>query len=160
MKKFLLCVLVLAALFSPLCSARAKTSDTLVALDFRLTGLDNKAYSLADYKGKGNVLLFFWTTWCPFCREELKKLNAKSAELAKDNITVLAVNVGEPREKVERYIGANDVKFTVLFDEDTTVSDTYGIMGVPTFFLVNKIGMVVFSNNYFPDDYKGILPKN
>ncbi|MCX5711052.1 MAG: TlpA disulfide reductase family protein [Candidatus Omnitrophica bacterium] len=160
MKKFLLCVLVVAVVLSPACFAWAKNNNTLVALDFRLSGLDQKTYSLSDYKGKSNVLLFFWTTWCPFCRNEIKKLSARSVELVKDGIVVLAINVGEPKEKVERYTSANGVRFPVLFDEDTTVSDTYGIMGVPTFFLVGKNGMVVFSDNYFPDDYKGILPKN
>ena len=160
MKKLLLCVLVLAAIFSPVSFVQAKNNGTLTALDFRLSGLDQKIHSLSDYKGKNNVLLFFWTTWCPFCRKEIKKLNDRSEELAKDGIMVLGINVGEPRAKVEKYIEKNGIKLPILLDEDTVVSDTYGIMGVPTFFLVDKSGVVIFSDNYFPDDYKNIMPKN
>ena len=80
-------------------------------------------------------------------------------ELTKEGIVVLGINVGEPKEKVERYAAMNGIKLTILLDEDNRVSDTYGIMGVPTFLLVNKSGMVIFDDNYFPDDYKSIMSK-
>jgi len=160
MKRLLLCIIVIAAVISSVSFAQARSSNAFVALDFKLSGLDQKTYSLSEYKGKSDVLLFFWTTWCPFCRGEIRRLSARSSEMAKDGIVVLAINVGEPRGKVERYINAHSIKLPVLLDEDTMLSDIYGIMGVPTFLLVDKNGMVVFSDNRFPDNYKGILPKD
>ena len=55
-------------------------------VDFSLQDLNGKTVSSADFKGKP-VIMFFWATWCPYCRVEIPVLAKKYNEI-KENITV------------------------------------------------------------------------
>lgn len=136
-----------------------KTETPETAANFTLLDLNNKEFSLSEFKGKP-VILFFWTTWCPYCRKELKELNSMQSELLKDGIQVAAINVDEPLDKVRKFFGNTPFSYRVLLDTDTKVADAYGILGVPTYFLINKDGRIVFANHYFPEkEYKDLILK-
>ena len=122
------------------------------APQFQLQDLNDQAFFLSDYKDKQAVILFFWTTWCPYCREELKALNKQYAELAKDAIKVLAINVGEPKYKVDNFTKNYNLALRVLLDKDSTVADAYDLMGVPSYFVINKAGQIVSTGTRFPKD--------
>jgi len=160
MRKLVFCALVLAISLASISCSQARDSGPVAAEDFTLSDINGNNVSLSDYKGKSNVLLFFWTTWCPFCRQELKKMNSEASTLADDGIQVLTINVGESRSKVARYLEANSIIFKALLDEDSAVASSYEIMGFPTFFLLDKNGAVIFSDNYFPENYNNIIPKD
>jgi peroxiredoxin len=127
-------------------------SGVNLEMDFSLQGLNNKTFILSDYRGKKPVLLFFWTTWCPFCRNEIKALNEQHSQLKKEGWEVFAINVGEPVYKIENFIQRQGLSFEVLLDKDSRVSADYNVRGVPTYFLVNKKGEVIFEGNSFPQD--------
>jgi len=136
-----------------------QTKGGELATDFTLSDLENRAISLFDFKGKP-IILFFWTTWCPYCRGELKQLNALQAQFAKSNTEVLAINIEEPAEKVLSFVKNNPVYYKVLLDEDAAVSGDYGVMGVPTYVFIDKEGRTVSSGNYFsPSKYKNIISR-
>ncbi|MFH0913042.1 MAG: TlpA disulfide reductase family protein [Candidatus Omnitrophota bacterium] len=127
------------------------------AIDFTLLDLNSKAVSLSDFKGKPRIL-FFWTTWCPYCRGELKQLNALQAELAKSNTEVLAINIEEPAEKVRRFMENNPFYYRVLLDTDAAVSADYAVMGVPTYVFIDKEEHIAATSHYFsPSKYKNIV---
>ena len=67
-----------------------------------LNDLSGQAVDISSYKGKP-VVLFFWTTWCPYCRQELKKLNQQYPLMVKEGIVILGVNVNETENKVRRF---------------------------------------------------------
>lgn len=119
---------------------------------FQLKSLDGKAVSLTDYLGKKTVVLIFWTTWCPYCREQLKQLNERLPELTKKGIEILAIDVGETKNKVENFAKSHSLSLQILLDEDNTVSDAYGLMGVPTYFAIDLSGQIVSVANQFPED--------
>ncbi len=129
------------------------------APQFQLNDSSGSSVSLSDYKGRQPVLLFFWTTWCPYCRKELQDLNNSYAvKMQSDGIQVLAVNVGESAGKVSGYIGNNKVTLRVLLDQNSDVAYDYHLVGVPTFVLIDNSGEIVFMNNYFPyDSYRKLL---
>ncbi|MBP7836018.1 MAG: TlpA family protein disulfide reductase [Candidatus Omnitrophica bacterium] len=130
------------------------TADLKKAPDFQLADLNDKTISLSDYQGKQAVVLFFWTTWCPYCRTELKTLNAEFANLAKDSIALLAINVGEPKYKVENFVNSRNLSFTVLLDRDSLGAEAYDLLGVPAYFVIDRSGRIVSEGSRFP---KGIL---
>ena len=160
MKKIFLIILALSLVQNFLFAAqplRTETPET--AINFTLLDLENKEFSLSDFKSKP-VILFFWTTWCPYCRKELKQLNTMHAELLKNGVELAVVNVEEPADKVQRFIQSHPFSYRVLLDRDAKVAQVYGVLGVPTYFFINKEGRIVFNDYEFPQkNYKDIILK-
>jgi peroxiredoxin len=121
------------------------------AINFSLPDLDGKQVSLSDFKDKP-VFLFFWTTWCPYCREALKDMNDAYEELKKEGLDVLAINVGEHQDKVAKFAKGYNLKYKILIDVDTAVSEEYEILGVPTYIIIGKKGNITFRGYRFPKD--------
>jgi len=156
-KKYLAAIFFLVFVLS--CGRTPKSAEALSpAPDFKLNSLNQEEITLSSYKDKKPVLLIFWTTWCPFCRTQLKLLNKKYPELAADNLEILAINVGEPYQKVESFAKSYALLYRVLLDPDSQAARSYRILGVPTYFLINKSGFIVFQDTYFPEDeYKNLI---
>ena len=132
--------------------------DLEKAPNFQLPGTHQEILSLADYaKLRQPVLLFFWTTWCPYCQKELGVLNNSYALLHKDGVKLLAIDSGEMVDKVRDFTSRMLLSYKVAVDADSNVTRDYDIIGVPTYVLVNKSGKIVFKDNYFPQDYKDLL---
>ena len=142
-------VIFLALAFTRQAQAALKPGD--LAMDFKLQDLNQGTVSLSDYKGKP-VLLFFWTTWCPFCRTGLKELLKLQPELKQKQLQLLTLNAGEPAEKVKSFAQSFGLNFTVLLDKGLTVSEAYDVLGVPTYVLIDKNGLIIFADHYFPKD--------
>ncbi|MFA6384591.1 MAG: TlpA disulfide reductase family protein [Candidatus Omnitrophota bacterium] len=122
------------------------------SVDFTRPDLAGKTYQLSSYRGKQPVLLFFWTTWCPFCLSKLKDLNTGYMDLEKKGLALLAVNVGERRTGVEKLARAYAIKYTILLDQEGAVADEFRIVGVPTFILIDKKGVIRYNGNEYPED--------
>ena len=120
--------------------------DPLVsAPDFTLENMDGDKLSLSDFHGQV-VMLNFWATWCPPCRREIPSMESIYQDLGKDGFVVLAVNEFEDPDHVFAYTGqlSVDPTFPVLFDRDSTVSQLYGVKGLPTTVLIDKQGKMVY----------------
>lgn len=150
--------ILIFALFLILQNQTLLAKEAYLALDFRLPDLNQNTINLSEYKDKQPVLLFFWTTWCPFCLRQLKVLNDKSEEIRGYDLEVLAINIGENPNRVARFAKINRLFFKVLLDLDNTVAESYGILGVPTYILVDKSGRVIYQDNTFPP-YKKLLKR-
>ena len=140
-------------------NVKASEKGDFATPDFELPDTNNDMVKLGDYKGRQPVLLFFWTTWCPFCRKELNMLNTKYASLAKDNVVVLAVNIGESPAALNAFLKSYQLVFRMLLDKDSVAATNFNLVGVPTYILVNKEGAIVFQDNFFPSAYKNLVSK-
>ena len=127
------------------------------APDFLLSGVDSETVSMSDYKGKEAVIVFFWTTWCRFCRSELKEMDKIYDTLQGDGIRLISINIGESKITVDRYRKDLGLKFPIFLDGDSYIAHLYDVLGVPTFVLVNKEGDIVLRKHSFPRNYKDIL---
>jgi peroxiredoxin len=122
-----------------------------------LYDLQGNEVRLSDFKGKP-LIICFWATWCPSCRREIRKLNNLYAELDSSGIKVLAINVGERKAKIDRFLRSYPVGFKVLQDRDGDCAFFYGIVGIPAFLLIDRKGKVRLERYYFPkDEYKQLL---
>ncbi|WP_129729652.1 redoxin domain-containing protein [Ectobacillus funiculus] len=115
------------------------------APDFELHALDGSKVKLSDLKGK-KVILNFWATWCPPCRQEVPEMQT-FYEKHKEDVVILAVNAtalstGETKEKVKSFASQYGVTFPILFDSTSEVSDTYRIMVLPTSYFVDTKGVI------------------
>jgi thiol-disulfide isomerase/thioredoxin len=116
------------------------------APDFSLTSIDNQQVKLSDLKGKV-VVLDFWATWCPPCRESLPKLNQLSADtgLGGRGLKVLAINAQESAPDVNGFIRSNHYTLPVLLDPDGSVERAYGADSLPTTIVVGRDGTVKYA---------------
>lgn len=133
-------------------------ANTAFCGDLILNDLKSKPVNLSSLQGKPSIL-FFWTTWCPYCRAELRALNKMSPQMEKEGVAVFAVNVGEAGYKVERFLKDYEINIRVLLDKDGRAAEKYEIMGVPTYIFLNKNGQVASLEHSMPADYKSLLLK-
>ena len=116
--------------------------ERVPSVDFTLSRLEGGSVSLSDYAGSV-VLLNFWATWCPPCREELPSMVRLQEELGSDNFTILAVSLREERDVVESFMDEHDFELPVLLDPSGSVGMQYGVRGIPTSYVVDREGRVV-----------------
>lgn len=153
---FVLC-LVLCFNFSA-CSFSQESYENNKAADFTLQELSGKNISLGDFKGKG-VILFFWATWCPHCRNALLVLDSEYKNMASADIKLLAIDIGEPKAVVENFKQKYSIKYPILLDSSGSVAHEYGVLGVPTFVVISQKGTIVSFSNSLPDNYKELVLK-
>ena len=129
------------------------------APDFKLPDLDGKTVSLSEFKGKQPVLIYFWATWCPSCKEVKPELVKLRERLKAEDLAMLAVNVGhrDPLERVKSYQKANPIPLTVLYDDGTEVTQRYGVRGIPYFVVVSKAGDVIYKDHELPQDIRSLM---
>lgn len=97
--------------------------------------------ALQDYLGDKVVVLDFWATWCPPCRQAMPMMEELAEEHA-DKMTVLAINQGEPQTKVQEYLEETGLKPTVVMDPQGEIGNQYGVSGYPTFVIINTQGQI------------------
>jgi len=127
---------------------------------FALSTLTKETVKLSEYRGKESAIIFFWATWCPHCRTALEDLNSRANEIQKQGIKIILVDVGEQKSQVKDYAQQHQVTLDIFLDEESSVASDYSILGVPTFFLVNKEGIIKSVKHALPEDYQSILTKN
>lgn len=120
------------------------------APDFSLTDLQGQVYKLSSRKGKP-ILIFFGTTWCPSCRSELPVFKKIYETYAGRGLEVIYVNIMESRAKVVKFARTNSLSFKILLDESGDVATVYGVVGVPTFVLVDKEGKIIKTSHATAD---------
>lgn len=114
-----------------------------LAPDFLLKSLGGPKVSLNDYKGR-YVLVNFWATWCIPCKMEMPSLEELHKRFPDEKLAVLPISNDMFGEKVVRpYVEANEFSFTILFDPTLKVSNRYGVVTLPTTFLVDPDGKII-----------------
>ena len=89
------------------------------------------------------VLLNFWATWCPPCREEIPDLVELQAKHQNDSFTVLGVDVGESGSKVGAFAEKMKMNYPLLLDSEMQVAESYKVVGIPTSLLVTPEGTIL-----------------
>jgi len=107
---------------------------------FKLQDLAGSEVSLEQYKGK-LVILDFWQTSCGPCRYTMPMLDELQEEYS-GILSVLAINLQEPKELVRNYILEQNLHSRVLLDEDSSVGNRYGTYAIPMQFLIDQDGIV------------------
>lgn len=138
---------------------QANAADTPVgykvgnsAPEFKLNGLNGKAYSLSALRKKGHVFVVFWAVECVYCFAHIKAFNQAHDDF-KDKLTIAAINIGgEYPVEVAEYVKDNQLKYLVLSERlnNLDVAEQYHVLGTPTIVLVSPQGKILFYGHRMP----------
>lgn len=122
-----------------------KLKKPVKAPSFSLPDMDGELHKLQQYKGKV-IMLNFWATWCPPCRREMPSMEAVYQTFKGEPFVVIAINEWESEEIVFPYLGQLDVfpTFPILFDQNGDLSKSYNVKGLPTTFIIDTKGQIVY----------------
>lgn len=111
-------------------AAPVRISDDRIA---RLTKLDASPANLGQ---KQKLLLYFWATWCPSCRD---KLTGKLASLAeREDLDVWTVNLDQSRDRAQSFVERERIKVQVVRDETKTLQELFQVSALPHWVLLEK----------------------
>jgi peroxiredoxin len=131
--------------------AFAASSGNPEWVDFTLPEAGGAQVSLSRFIGKKPVLLIFWATWCPHCNESVPAINTMHSEPpTRDTLAILALDYMESRQKVGAFISSKKVAFPVLLDSSGSVARKYGVVGIPTYILIDRDGKVAYRGHEIP----------
>lgn len=103
---------------------------------------DGQRVSLARLSGRV-VLLNFWATWCLECRPEMLVFERLHREFSVQGLAVVGINAREGTATIREYAKELGLTFPLLLDPKGTVNAAYGVIGLPTTFLIGRDGRPV-----------------
>ena len=143
-------------------------SDINKAPDFTLKAINDSTYTLS--KLKGNVVLInFWATWCGPCRMEIPEFNELYEKYHNEGFELLGISISDTKKQLKNYTNSYKVKYPLLYgsanDLNKITTDFGGVYAVPSSFLVDKNGEMVWSypgailKNYDPQTFADLVYK-
>ena len=166
-----LIVIIIAVIFLlPSCGNRSakggasqSDSTTLVkvgdpAPDFTVALFDGSQLKLSELRGKV-VLLNFWATWCPPCRQELTRVQKDLIDrFAGRDFLFLPVSRGEKRSDVAAFREKTEYDFPMGLDSTRTIYDRYATNFIPRNSLIDRDGTVVAATiGYSPEEFDKLI---
>ena len=113
-----------------------------LAPDFILQSLNGNNVQLSSFRGKKAVVVNFWATWCPPCREEMPAFEDMFVR-NKDNLEVLGINLQESERAISNFLLEIPVTYALLLDPDAEVKEIYNIFTQPVTYFVDKEGIII-----------------
>ena len=123
-------------------------------VDVEVLDTTGKKVSFRSFIGGKPLVVVFWATWCPLCRDEVPTLNRLAADPA---IRVLGVNVGENEQKVRTFITSNHVGYPVVRDPGWQTTAAYQVLGLPAFLILDEEGQVLYRGSIVPGNIEDYL---
>ncbi len=139
MRKIFSITLIVFAIATFLIFAGCKSSSN----DFTLTDLGGNELSLSDFYGE-ILVLNFWATWCPPCREEIPDFVAVCNKYKNKDVQFIGIS-NEDISTLRNFVEDYNISYPILVD-DANVMEKWGIRAIPTTFVFDRDGQVIFKN--------------
>ena len=108
--------------------------------------LDGSTVSLAQYIGKGPVLIQFWAAWCSTCRELMPSFQrAQQMYGSRVRFVAIAVSANESLERVRRYSAAHKFTHQVLYDRTGEAVDRFNVPATSYIVVLDRRGKIVYT---------------
>jgi thiol-disulfide isomerase/thioredoxin len=125
-----------------------------------VTSLDGKQVDLGQYIGKKPMLIEFWATWCPVCRELMPTLlDAEKKYGQRVKFVALAVDINESPEKVRRFLAAHPLPHETLYDTDGKAAGAFDAPATSYVVVLDKTGRVIYTGQGGKQDLDAALKK-
>ena len=122
--------------------------------------LDGKQVDLARYIGKTPMLIEFWATWCPNCRELMPSLLAAEKKYGKRvKFVAIAVAINQSPERVRRWIAANPLPHDTFYDLEGKAAGAFDAPATSYVVVIDRTGRVVYTGLGGKQDLETALKK-
>ncbi len=114
------------------------------APDFLLERPEGGSLRLSSLQGQP-VLINFWATWCPPCRDEIPELIEAFEQHADEGLVVIGIDLQEPDKTVLQFAEEFGITYPLVIDQSGGVQDIYrlgGIDGLPSSFFIDESGVI------------------
>jgi len=122
--------------------------------------LSGQKLDISQYRGKV-VAVIFWSTWCKPCTEDLPQIQELYRVYQQEGFEIVGVNLDAPGAPVQQYIQNFKVNWPHIYEEgglESRPAVEFGVISLPTMFLIDKSGTVVTSSASV-EDFKELVPK-
>jgi cytochrome c biogenesis protein CcmG/thiol:disulfide interchange protein DsbE len=126
----------------PLTGASGATRVNQPAADFTLPLLGGGEVTLSSLRGKP-VVINFWASWCPPCRDEASVLEKMWQAYRNRGVTFIGVDIQDTEEAARAYIEEFQVTYPNGRDIDGRITIDYGVSGIPVTFFIDGEGLIV-----------------
>ena len=124
---------------------------------FTVGMLDDTAITLSDLQGNV-VLLTFFSTWCPTCREQMKQMQTQIVDRFADRkFRYLPINRGETQQTVQEFCRELGIVFSVGLDPDMSIYSLYATRYVPRNFIISPDGKILLSETDYDATIQRLL---
>ena len=124
------------------------------APNFTLQLLDGGSITLADLKGKV-VMIDFWASWCPPCREEAPGLAQVYREYQDRGVEFIGISIWDRLGDAEDYVQRFGITYPTGLDSTGTILVDYAVRGIPEKFFIDAQGQMV-AKFVGPSDVAGL----
>jgi peroxiredoxin len=121
------------------------------APDFRLTSLDGRTVSLADYRGKKKLVLIFWATWNNSSHPEMLMLSVlyQRNHTPESDFDMLGISLDDETAAVRTFANESKIPFPLVLDPNRSTANAYQIRSLPTLLLIDASGKVAYGSAGF-----------
>ncbi len=153
-------IIFLILLFIPILSCKQPPQGPAnkgeIAPDFTLPALNGDKIRLSDFKSKV-VLIEFWATWCPPCKDAIPHLNSLQEKYLDKGLVVMGITIDENEyiANIRNFVEEKGIRYKILFSDSLT-SKLYNVNTIPTIYLLDKDQKIV---NRYLGYYPGMEEK-
>lgn len=135
-------------------NGNCQEKENMLAPNFTGKTSEGKEIKLSDYAGKV-VLIDFWASWCPPCREEMPELIKFYKAHKNDKFEIIAVNIDNDSKNMQSFIDKLFPKpdFTIVSDIEKQIPELFNIKAMPTTIFIDKKGKIRFRHDGFKFTY-------
>lgn len=109
------------------------------------------------------VLVDFWASWCGPCRESFPWMNKMVEKYSDKGLKIVAINLDQEHEDATLFLKNNPALFEVAFDPEATTPEAWGVIGMPSSFVVGRDGSIIARHTGFQNeniaDYESAIQK-
>jgi thiol-disulfide isomerase/thioredoxin len=135
-------MLATVVLVASLCACSGPTHNANEAPNFVRTDLDHHRIELRQLRGKV-VLVNFWASWCPPCREEMPAFVQWQREFGGQGFQVIGVAMDDSSTAARAAVTQMHLDYPVVMGDEELAKAYGGILGLPISFLIDRDGNIV-----------------